>query len=107
MNSFKYLATLAIIVSFAAPAHAETVTVSQKGRQFSTDAITVKKGDQVMFVNDDTVPHNAVSKSAGNEFDLGYQQPGVSTPVTFDSLGDVSVICTIHPKMKLTIHVTE
>jgi plastocyanin len=107
LNSVKCLAALAIITSFAASAHAETVTVSQKGRQFSTDSISVKKGDQVVFANDDTVPHNAVSKTAGNEFDLGYQQPGVSTPVTFDSAGDVAVICTIHPKMKLTVHVTQ
>ena len=107
MNAIRRLATLSIVVLLTAPAHADPVTVSQKGRQFSTDSITVKKGEQVTFVNDDTVPHNAVSRSSGNEFDLGYQQPGVSTPVTFDAAGDVAVICTIHPKMKLTVHVTE
>jgi plastocyanin len=69
--------------------------------------VTVKKGEPILFNNDDSVPHNVVSKSAGNEFDLGYQAPGASTPVTFDKAGDVTVICTIHPKMKMTIHVTE
>lgn len=107
MNALKYLASGAVVIALTIAAHAAGVVVSQKNRQFSTDVLTVKKGETVTFNNDDTVPHNAVSKSPGNEFDLGAQPPGVSTPVTFDTVGDVMVICTIHPKMKLTIHVTE
>jgi plastocyanin len=91
------------VMAFAAIDH----TVTQKGRAFSMDAITIKKGEAVTFFNDDTVPHNIMSTSAGNEFNLGSQAPGLSTPVTFKQAGDVNVICAIHPRMKMTVHVTE
>ena len=107
MNRTKCVLAFVALVGLTLIARADNVTVAQKGRVFSSESLSVKKGDTVVFNNDDSVPHNAVSKSAGNEFDLGYQAPGASTPVTFDKAGDVAVICTIHPKMKLTIHVTD
>ena len=108
MSHKRYILTLGLLAAFTIAAHAAaSVTVAQKGRLFSVEEVTVKKGDAVLFNNDDTVPHNVVSKTKGNEFDLGYQPPGASTPVTFDALGDVNVICTIHPRMKMTVHVTD
>jgi plastocyanin len=104
--STKHILAVTIFAAATLVAHAASTTISQKGRLFSMDSMTIKKGDSVVFNNDDTVPHNVISKAAGNEFDLGYQPPGASTPVTFDATGDVDVICTIHPRMKLTIHVT-
>jgi plastocyanin len=86
---------------------ADDHVITQKGRQFSIDAITVKKGEAITFFNDDTVPHNIMSLTTGNEFNLGSQAPGSSTPVTFSQAGDVSVICAIHPRMKLAVTVTE
>lgn len=80
-------------------------TIHQKGRVFSQDAITVKKGETIVFLNDDTVPHNVMSASTGNEFNLGSVAPGTSVPVTFDKPGTVAVICAIHPRMKLAVTV--
>jgi plastocyanin len=57
-------------------------------------------------VNDDTVSHNIISTSKGNEFNLGSQPPGTSTDVTFKEAGDVLVLCAIHPRMKLTVKVS-
>ena len=74
--------------------------IHQQGRVFSPDNITIKKGEAITFVNDDTVPHNIISTSKGNEFNLGSQPPGTSTDVTFKEAGDVQVICAIHPRMK-------
>ena len=37
---------------------------------------SLKKGETLTFVNDDTVPHNIISTSKGNEFNLGSQPPG-------------------------------
>jgi plastocyanin len=85
------------------PEHA----VYQKGRTFSTDTITVLRNQPVLFVNDDTVPHNVVATTRGNAFDLGSQMPGTATPVAFDSAGTVEVICAIHPRMHMTITVLE
>jgi len=92
--------------SLSALAVGQSPTVYQHGRAFSAPAVTITKGMPVTFVNDDTVPHNIASLSAGNEFDLGSQPPGTSTDVTFTTIGEVQVICAIHPRMKMTVVVT-
>src|SRR5436305_14430868 len=99
--------TIAIMPGRAAGAMAANLSISQKGRAFSAESVTIKKGESVTFVNDDTVPHNIVSTSAGNEFNLGSQPPGAATDVTFKQAGDVQVICAIHPRMKMTVQVTD
>jgi len=99
--------TIAIVAGLSAGAMAANLSISQKGRAFSAESVTIKKGESVTFVNDDTVPHNIVSTSAGNEFNLGSQPPGAATDVTFKQAGDVQVICAIHPRMKMTVQVTD
>jgi plastocyanin len=99
---------LAVAIAFAGgsvAAFAAERSISQKGKAFSESTITVKKGDVVIFVNDDSITHNVMSADAGNEFNVGAQPPGVSTPVTFDKAGEFTVICAIHPRMKLTVKV--
>lgn len=86
---------------------AANLTITQKGRTFSSESITIKKGGTVTFLNDDSVPHNIMSTSQGNEFNLGSQPPGASTDVTFKEGGEVQVICAIHPRMKMTVTVSE
>ena len=88
------------VVAFAADR-----TIGQKGKVFSESAITIKKGDVVVFMNDDTVTHNVMSTDSGGEFNIGAQAPGVSTPVTFDKAGDFTILCAIHPRMKLMVKV--
>jgi plastocyanin len=82
-------------------------TVYQNGRKFSVTEITVARYEPVVFVNDDTVPHNIMSVSPGNAFDLGSQMPGNATPVGFSAAGTVLVICAIHPRMQMTVKVTD
>jgi len=96
-----------ILAGLSVGALAANLTITQKGRVFSSESITVKKGEALTFVNDDTVPHNIISNTKGNEFNLGSQPPGASTDVTFKELGEVQVICAIHPRMKMTVKVTE
>jgi plastocyanin len=81
--------------------------IHQQGRVFSSESVALKKGEALTFVNDDNVPHNIISTSKGNEFNLGSQLPGTSTDVTFKEAGDVQVICAIHPRMKLAVKVTD
>jgi plastocyanin len=88
------------VVAFAADR-----SVTQKGKVFSESAITIKKGDVVLFVNNDGVTHNVMSTDPGNEFNIGAQPPGVSTPVTFDKAGEFTILCAIHPRMKLLVRV--
>jgi|SRR3954453_11243140 len=96
-----------IIAGLSVGALAANQVVHQQGRAFSSESITLKKGEALTFLNDDTVPHNVFSTSQGNEFNLGSQSPGSSTDVMFKEAGDVSVICAIHPRMKMTVKVTE
>lgn len=95
-----------VLGSLSAVALTADRIVGQQGRKFSSDSVTVKKGMALTFLNDDSVPHNVVSLSKGNEFDLGSQPPGTSTDVMFTEAGEVDVICAIHPRMKMVVTVT-
>jgi plastocyanin len=100
--------TLAILAGLSVGAlAAANQEIHQKGRVFSSENITIKKGDALTFVNDDTIPHNILSTSKGNEFNLGSQAPGAATDVTFKEAGDVQVLCAIHPRMKMMVKVTD
>lgn len=93
------------VVAYAAVAYAAEHTIGQKGKVFSKTDITIKAGDALVFVNDDNIPHNVMSMDADNKFNLGSLRPGSSTPVTFKTAGDFSVICAIHPSMKMRVKV--
>ena len=80
--------------------------VSQKGRQFRPGEITIKRGETLQIVNDDgDLRHHAYIDSDKFSFDSGDQEPGSKTDVTFPVTGDFNVLCAIHPKMKLVVHV--
>jgi plastocyanin len=104
------LMTVAALVAFAAgcaAAFAADKAINQKGRVFSESAVSIKKGDTLTFVNDDNIAHNILSTTSGNEFNLGTQAPGTSTPYTFKASGEVTVLCAIHPRMKLVVNVAD
>ncbi len=107
MKSFPCILAAAFLagagVAFAAAEH----TISQKGKQFSETSVTLKKGDTIVFLNDDNVAHNIYSQSPNNEFNLGSVLPGKSVPVTFDKSGDVDILCAIHPLMKMKVKITD
>jgi plastocyanin len=99
--------TFAVLSGLSVGAFAANLTITQKGRIFSSENLTIKKGEALTFVNDDSVPHNIISTSKGNEFNLGSQPPGSSTDVTFKEAGEAQVICAIHPRMKLMVKITD
>jgi len=99
--------TFVVFMGLSVGAFAANMTIAQKGRMFSSESVSIRKGETLTFLNDDSVPHNIMSASTGNEFNLGSQPPGASTDVTFKQAGDVQVICAIHPRMKMMVKVTE
>jgi plastocyanin len=107
MLRFRTILGLAVIAGFSTGALAATQVIHQQGRAFSEQSVTVKKGEALTFLNDDTIPHNIMSTSKGNEFNLGSQPPGSSTDVSFKEAGDVAVICAIHPRMKMAVKVVD
>jgi plastocyanin len=106
MKSLSLMMAAAFLAGTAV-AFATEHSVFQKGKVFSESNVTIKKGDTLLFVNNDSIVHNVMSNTPGNEFNLGAVQPGISTPVSFKAAGDVRVICAIHPTMKLTVKVTD
>lgn len=91
--------------SWAAGA-ADPITVSQKGRAFRPGEISVSRGDTITIVNDDAdLLHHVFIDSDKLKFDSGDQRPGTQTRVTFPASGTFDVLCAIHPKMKLVVHV--
>jgi plastocyanin len=81
-------------------------TISQKGREFHPGEITIKRGETVKIVNDDgDLLHHAYIDSPTFSFDSGDQKPGSVTPIVFSTAGNFNVLCAIHPKMLLVVHV--
>jgi plastocyanin len=96
-----------VLVGLSAGALAANLTITQKGRVFSVESVIIKKGEALTFANDDSVPHNIISTSKGNEFNLGSQPPGAATDVTFKEPGEAQIICAIHPRMRMTVKITD
>ncbi len=89
----------------ATGAAADDVIITQEDKAFSEKEVTIKAGDSITFVNNDSVTHNVYSRSKGNKFDSGAQGPNQSMTQVFSSPGKVKVRCAIHPRMKLTVKV--
>ena len=50
--------------------------------------------------------HNITVKSGdGDADDLGLQKPGNAVHYKFDTKGAYRVVCSIHPRMKMTVNV--
>lgn len=80
--------------------------VSQAGREFKPGEVTINRGEVVQIVNDDgDLQHHAYVDLNKFSFDSGDQEPGARISITFPVTGDFDVLCAIHPKMKLVVHV--
>jgi plastocyanin len=81
-------------------------SISQKGREFRPGQVSIKRGGSVQIVNDDAdLRHHAYIDSDDLKYDSGDQEPGSKISIAFPTVGDFDVLCAIHPKMKLTVHV--
>jgi plastocyanin len=93
---------LGTLVGLALPQY----TISQKGREFHPGEISIKRGETLQIVNDDAdLLHHAYIDAPKFSFDSGDQQPGSRTDIAFPTSGDFEVLCAIHPKMRLMVHV--
>ena len=101
------LALLAMAAGAAVAAGSGTrYVVSQRGRAFLPGLIAIKQGDTLQIVNDDgDLLHHAYIDSDSFSFDSGDQEPGSRTDVVFTKTGSFTVLCGIHPKMKLVVDV--
>jgi plastocyanin len=101
-------ATCALAAAFVVSGIAEdlpTTVVHQTNRDFEPAKISIAKGSVVRFENDDPFLHQLFAKSAAFSFDSDEQSPGETIDVPFTAAGDFTVMCGIHPKMTLAVHV--
>lgn len=83
-----------------------SIRVSQVGREFKPDRLTLAQGGSVRVANDDAdLTHHAYVASAKFSFDSGDQAPGRDVEITFSVPGTFQVLCGIHPKMRLSVFV--
>ena len=89
----------------SSPAVAGERTIGQQHQKFSEEAVNLKSGDSIKFVNDDNVAHNVMSAGPGGSKNAGLQKAGDSTTIVFDKAGEYRIHCGIHPKMKMSVKV--
>lgn len=100
----KWLLTLAPVGLLAGSSIAGgPIIMEQRDIAFSPRTVTIKVGDQVTFRNEDPFGHNVYSPSQNGIFDIGLQEPGTETPVTFTQPGEFIIQCRIHPKMRAKV----
>lgn len=78
----------------------ENLHISQKGMVFEPHILPMVKGSTVDFTNDDTVAHNVFSPaSSATPFNLGLYGVGIKKTQVFNTLGEVPLLCNVHPDM--------
>src|SRR5690349_14035255 len=75
----------------------KTHTVTMENMRFQPQSLTVARGDTVVWVNKDLVPHTATSKAGG--FDSQVIPADKSWRFTARKKGDFAYICAFHPAM--------
>lgn len=81
---------------------AAEVTVEIRDYDFSPRDLTVSVGTEVMWINRDSVPHDATSDDA---WGTGLLKESETATVSFDEPGSYEYICTVHPYMTGTLTV--
>jgi plastocyanin len=85
------------------PPKAKTHTDAMEGMRFEPERLTVARGDTVVWVNNDLVPHTATSEAGG--FDSQIIRAGKTWKFTARKTGAFPYSCTFHPTMKATLDV--
>jgi plastocyanin len=66
--------------------------------KFNPETLTVRRGDHIVWVNNDLFPHTATARN--RSFDSGSIAAGASWTYVMKSAGQVDYVCTLHPTMK-------
>jgi len=79
--------------------------VAMEGMKFSPDKLDIKIGDTVEWTNNDDRDHNVTAKD--NAFKSDNLSHGEKYSYTFKKAGKFAYTCSLHPRMKGTISVSE
>jgi plastocyanin len=106
-----YVITALVALLFGSMGHAPagskpvTHTVTIDGMQFQPDALAVRPGDTVVWVNTDPFPHTVTSKAGG--FDSQQIEPGASWKYRAVRTGEFDYVCSLHPTMMGRLHIEQ
>jgi plastocyanin len=80
------------------------VVIKMVDIKFDPEDATASAGQQVCWVNEDTIEHNAVAEE-GAQFESDLFGKGKTFTTTIDSAGTIPYVCTVHPGMTGTLTV--
>ncbi len=80
-------------------------SVNIKNFAFDPANLTIKKGTTVTWTNNDNVDHTVTTTSGPESFDSGNIKPGGTYTHTFNTTGNYSYFCKIHPYMTASVTV--
>mgnify|MGYP001604039391 CR=1 FL=1 len=81
----------------------ETVAVVIKNFVFSPASISVKKGDKIVFTNNDSAQHTVTADGGGFSSDSLAKDQSFTLDTASLSAGNYGYYCSFHPSMKGTI----
>jgi plastocyanin len=81
-----------------------SVEIKMVDIKFDPQEATAGVGQDICWINEDTIDHNAVAES-GADFESELFGKGETFTASVDSPGTVEYVCTIHPGMTGTIAV--
>jgi plastocyanin len=76
------------------------ITITIDAFQFQPDKIRIKRGQRVIFINKDEVPHTVTPDKSTHFAPSGIIKGGEQHEVLFDSAGVQSYSCDFHPSMR-------
>jgi plastocyanin len=97
------LTVCAIGLAAGERAKPKTHTVTIEGMRFQPESLRAARGDTVVWVNNDLVPHTATSETGS--LDSQIIQAEKSWKFTASKKGEFAYICTFHPTMKATLQI--
>lgn len=86
---------------------AANLYIHQHNLRFSEKEVSLRAGDLLIFTNDDDVIHNIGIRGADDTQDLGLQRPGATVSRRFNSAGSFLIVCSVHPRMRVKIDVSQ
>jgi plastocyanin len=82
-----------------------SVVIKMVDIKFDPEDATAGVGQEICWVNEDTIEHNAVDEQGG-KFKSELFGKGKTYTTTIDEPGKIDYVCTVHPGMTGTIDVT-
>ncbi len=101
------LAISMVLLSAGGLAADDRHLISQKNRRFAPARVVIAPGDVVVFQNDDLTDHHIMVRKGPTSFSSRLLERGSSFEVQFDELGEWTIGCRIHPRMRMRVKSVE